>query len=165
MKIYKVIIVFLLALILQVSLLNLIAILDITPNLILCSVLIFTALYDEEIRVIAIGGFFGMILDLFAGQTLGLAGIIMVTTGIMTLVYKSRFNMETKISVLPLTVAASILYYVMAFILHRLVGNPGGLFVILPGMIIGTLYNLVIVYMFYLVLIRHSVRYMREKRL
>ena len=165
MKIYKIIIVFLLALILQISLLNLIAVLNTTPSLILCSVLIFTALYDEEIRVIAIGGFFGMILDLLVGQTLGLAGIVMVATGVVALVYKSRFNMKTKISMLPLTVAASVLYYILSFILHCLVGNPRGLFLILPGMVIGTLYNLAIVYILYFTLIRHSVRYMREKRL
>ena len=47
---------------------------------------------------------------------------------------------------LPLTVAASVLYYILSFILHCLVGNPRGLFLILPGMVIGTLYNLVIVY-------------------
>ena len=53
----------------------------------------------------------------------------------------------------------------VSFILYCFVGNPRGLFLILPGMVIGTLYNLAIVYILYFALIRHSVRYMREKRL
>ena len=72
------------AFLIQGSLLNLFAVMGVTPNLLLCLVITLTLLYDTD-RAIYLGAAFGVLYDLIYSDVIGVASIGLLIVGFLIL--------------------------------------------------------------------------------
>ena len=88
MKYWKAAILFTIAFLIQASLLNLVSIGGVTPNLLLCLVVVFSFLYEDELYGIIFGAVFGVAYDICFSSVTGYTAIALVLTSLMILIVR-----------------------------------------------------------------------------
>ena len=105
-----------------------------------------------------------MLLDLTVGKYTGVYALTLLLTGLMTVGYKHYFNFESKLSVLPLAVIGTVVYYGVSTLI-LLIGGMSMSFVriliSLPGLLA---WNIVIMYAMYFIMIRKATARPRRSR-
>lgn len=163
MKYWKVGLIFLLAFLLQPSLLNAISIGGYTPNLLLCLVVVFSFLYENKMYGIVYGALFGLLYDLCYSSFVGPTPIALVVVAFCIITAREFANIENIVNLWIVTVLAFIGYYVLNWGLFRIAGTPVGLSVVFGMLPWVTLYSLVVITVIYKILIRQVVRYHRDR--
>lgn len=88
MKYWKAGIAFLVAFLIQTSLLNGISIGGYTPNLLLCLVIVFSFLYEEDMYGVVYGAVFGVLYDVCYNYIIGPTPIALVLVAIFILLVR-----------------------------------------------------------------------------
>lgn len=145
---------FAVALVLQLTVLNLFTINGIVPSLILCLVLIITFLFDQEERVILVGTVTGLLLDIVTGHYTGIYGLTLFAAGCATVIYKYFANSDSRLSLIPLCMGGVAIYHILPSVILKLTGSGVSMFRILGFMPVSILYNFAVLYIMYMVLIR-----------
>lgn len=156
MKWYTIIPTFVIAFILQLTVCSMITVNGIGPNLILCLVLIITFLFGNEHRCITCAVAAGLLLDIAVGKYTGVYALTLFLVGLGTVAYKHFFNAESKISVIPLAAAGTIAYHAISNVILALGGMNISMVKILAFLPIAVLWNLAIMYVMYLLMIRKA---------
>ena len=163
MKYWKAGAAFLAAFLIQTSLLNVIMIKGYTPDLLLCLVIVFSFLYEDEMYGVIFGAFFGVLYDICYSSVIGPVPIALVIVAILILVFREYANIENVINLWVVSVISIVLYYFLNWVLHFIGGNPIGIVYVLRDLPWTGLYSLFVITVIYFVLIRKVVRYSKDR--
>lgn len=163
MKYWKAGLAFLVAFLVQTSLLNAFSIGGYTPNLLLCLVIVLSFLYEDEMYGIVFGAIFGLLYDICFGTFVGPTAIALVVTAFCIILTREFANIENVVNLWIVSVISFTGYYVLNWILLRIAGNPIGLPVVFSTLPWVTLYSLVVITVMYKILIKKVVRYHRDR--
>lgn len=166
MRYWKVGLFFLVAFCTQASLLNLINIGGYTPNLLLCLVILFTFLYEQEMYGIVYGAVFGVLYDAVYSDVIGPTPISLVVVAIGIIVVREYTNIENIINMWVVSVISMVAYYFMNWGLYHIAGNPVGFRFVFDRVPWITLYSLVVITIMYRILLKkinvhHKDRYFK----
>lgn len=141
------------ALVLQFSLLNIIAINGVTPNLILCLMIFITYKYNDGFQPALLAIPFALLSDLMGGQYIGVGALSLFILGI-TVNYVGRgLNRETIWTLLTVSALGTVFYNLLYWLIMSILGNastildllifltvalPANLFVTLIGFLVYT---------------------------
>ncbi len=163
MKHWKAGIIFLIAFLIQPSLLNMINIAGYTPNLLLCLVVIFSFIYEDEMYGVVYGAAFGVLYDVCYSQVIGPTPIALTVVAICIILAREYANIENIINMWIVSIISFIAYYLMNWGLHRIAGNPIGIVYVFGKVPWIILYSMVVITIIYLILIRKVVKHHRDR--
>ena len=163
MRYWKAAIFFITAFLIQSSLLNLISICGVTPNLLLCLVVVFSFLYEDEMYGIIFGAVFGVLYDVCFSTAAGHTAIALVLTALMILIVREYANVENIINLWVVSAVSLVLFYTADWGLLHLTGNPSGIIIMLKILPWTGLYSMVVITAIYLVLIRKVIRHRKDR--
>ncbi|MCI8349427.1 MAG: rod shape-determining protein MreD [Firmicutes bacterium] len=163
MKYWKAGIIFLIAFLIQPSLLNMINIAGYTPNLLLCLVVIFSFIYEDEMYGVVYGAAFGVLYDVCYSQVIGPTPIALTVVAICIILAREYANIENIINMWIVSIISFIAYYLMNWGLHRIAGNPIGIVYVFGKVPWIILYSMVVITIIYLILIRKVVKHHRDR--
>ena len=154
---------FLVAFLIQGSLLNMVSIAGATPNLLLGLVVILSFLYDKELYGILYGALFGALYDVCYSDVIGPTPIALLLTAACVILMRYYANVENSVSMSVVSIIAFIVYYILNWGLYSLAGNVLGLGLVLLHSILPMIYTLAIVFVIYKLLIRDVVKHHRDR--
>lgn len=163
MKYWKAAILFTIAFLIQASLLNLVSIGGVTPNLLLCLVVVFSFLYEDEMYGMIFGAVFGVAYDICFSTVTGHSAIALVITSLMILIVREYANIENIINLWLVSLASLVLYYAADWLLLHLAGHPAGIMSMLKLLPWTGLYSIAVITGIYLVLIRKVIRHRKDR--
>ena len=166
MRYWKVGLFFLVAFCIQPSLLNVISIKGYTPNLLLCMVILFTFLYEQEMYGIVYGAIFGVLYDVVYSDVIGPTPISLVVVAVGIIVVREYTNIENIINMWVVSIISMLAYYFMNWGLYHIAGNPVGFRFVFDRVPWIMLYSLVFITILYRILIKkinihHKDRYFK----
>lgn len=154
---------FLVAFLMQGSLLNMFSIAGYTPNLILGLVVVLSFLYDKELYGILFGAFFGVLYDVCYSYVIGPTPIALVVTAMCVILMRYYANVENSVSMSVVSILAFVIYYICNWGLYYLAGIPIGFAYALSNSVIPMIYTLVVTFAAYKVLIKNVVKHHRDR--
>lgn len=163
MKSWKAGIFFLIAFFIQCSFLNVISIAGYTPNLLLCLVIVFSFLYEEQIYGLLYGALFGVFYDICFADVVGPTPIALVLVALVIFVLREYANIENIVNMWVTSLLSILLYYALNWGLQHLAGNPIGLLYVLKTLPWITLYSLSLMTVLYLILLRKMTRHRKDR--
>ena len=104
---------FLVAFLIQGSLLNLISIGGHTPNLLLGLVVIISFLYEKELHGLLYGAVFGLLYDMCYSDVIGPTPIALVLTAVLVILMRYYANVENSVSMSGVSVISFVFYYII----------------------------------------------------
>jgi rod shape-determining protein MreD len=156
------ILLFLTAFIVQSSLLRYIAIHDISPNILLCLVIVFAFLYEEPLGVV-FGVVFGILWDAEFGMYVGISAVSQMAAALVAMRIKRYLNHELLLPAVASGLAGIVLNNGVYWGLYKLTGIPHTFGYILRMQPILIAYNLLFVMIFHLVLRRGVIRHRKDR--
>ena len=163
MKSWKAGIFFLIAFFIQCSFLNVISIAGYTPNLLLCLVIVFSFLYEEQIYGLLYGVLFGIFYDICFADVVGPTPIALVLVALVIFVLREYANIENIVNMWVTSLLSILFYYALNWGLQHLAGNPIGLLYVLKTLPWITLYSLSLMTVLYLILLRKMTRHRKGR--
>jgi len=163
MKSWKAGIFFLIAFFIQCSFLNVISIAGYTPNLLLCLVIVFSFLYEEQIYGLLYGVLFGVFYDICFADVVGPTPIALVLVALVIFVLREYANIENIVNMWVTSLLSILFYYALNWALQHLAGNPIGLLYVLKTLPWITLYSLSLMTVLYLILLRKMTRHRKDR--
>ncbi len=163
MKSWKAGIFFLIAFFIQCSFLNVISIAGYTPNLLLCLVIVFSFLYEEQIYGLLYGVLFGVFYDICFADVVGPTPIALVLVALVIFVLREYANIENIVNMGVTSLLSILFYYALNWALQHLAGNPIGLLYVLKTLPWITLYSLSLMTVLYLILLRKMTRHRKDR--
>lgn len=151
------------AFLIQPSLLNMINIGGYTPNLLLCLVVIFSFIYEEEMYGVVFGSLFGVLYDVCYSDVIGPAPIAFLVVAVGIMMAREYVNIENIFNMWIVSILSFCTYYLINWGLHRIAGNPIGIMYVFGKVPWIILYSMAVITMIYLILIRKAVRYRRDR--
>jgi rod shape-determining protein MreD len=150
------------AFIAQATMLRHIAICDVSPNILLCLVLVFAFLYDEPLGVV-FGVIFGVLWDAEFGLYIGISAVSQTAAAFLAMRIKRYLNHELLLPALAAGLAGVILNNAVYWGLYKLAGIPHTLPYILRRQPVLIAYNLLFVMIFHLILRRGVIRHRKDR--
>lgn len=163
MKYWKAGIFFLIAFLIQNSLLNMINIGGYTPNLLLCLVVIFSFLYEKDMYGLIYGAVFGLLYDVCYGYVIGPTPITLVIVAVAVLVLREYANIENIVSMWAVSIFSFVAYYLINWGLYRIAGIPLGLSYAFSNAVWVILYSLAVITLIYMVMIKRVVKHHNDR--
>ncbi len=122
MKIRFVILIFFVAFLLQTTFLNIFAIFGVTPCLILCLLLCYL-MYNKDYNGIAVALFFGFLLDVVAGELVGVTPMALLFVYFTVIGLKGNFNVENLVVAVPIALCANFIFDFSYFVIYKIFGS------------------------------------------
>jgi rod shape-determining protein MreD len=163
MRYWKAAILFIVAFLIQTSLLNLFAIAGHTPNLLLCLVIVLSFVYEGKLYGLVYGAIFGLLYDMTMGTVLGPTAICLAVVAILILIIRDFANIENIINLWVVAALSIAVYYVLNWVILHLLGNPLGIVYMLKELPISAIYSMVVVTVIYSILIRKAVKHRKDR--
>ena len=163
MKSWKAGIFFLIAFFIQCSFLNVISIAGFTPNLLLCLVVVFSFLYEEQIYGLLYGAVFGIFYDICFADVVGPTPIALALVALVIFALREYANVENVVNMWFTALLSVVLYSVLNWGLRHLAGNPIGIVYVLKTLPWITLYSLAVITILYAILIRKMTRHRKDR--
>lgn len=164
MKMRFAVIIFLVAFILQGTVLNLFSIYGATPNLILCLVAVFSFLYEDN-NGLTLGVVFGLLIDSCMGQYVGVSALSYLIVSLIVINLRETINKENLASVIIVSVGATLIFNFIYFIIYACLGSTYTLLYWLKLQPIYIIYNSAVVFILYLIFIKKVVKYRNDRYL
>jgi rod shape-determining protein MreD len=152
----------LLAFVVQSAVLRCIAIYGISPNILLCLVIVFAFLYDEPFGVV-FGIIFGILWDIEFGLYVGVSAVSQTAAALAVMQIKRYLNHELLLPALAAGLAGAVLNNAVYWGLYKLTGIPHTLLYILGMQPVLLAYNLLFVMLFHLILRRGVIRHRKDR--
>lgn len=163
MRYWKAAAAFLVAFLIQTSLLNIISIKGYTPNLLLCLVVVFSFLYEDGLYGIIFGAVFGLLYDICFSSVLGPTALALVVTSVVILIVREFANIENIVNMWIVAVFSLVIFYFVSWSLFRLGGNPEGFLYVIKRLPWTGLYSIAVITAIYLVLIRKVTKHRKDR--
>ncbi len=163
MKIWKPIVAYLVAFLIQGSLVNVVTIANQTPNLLLALTIAIAYLHEEKPYALIFGAGFGLLLDLCFSTYVGPTGIMLAIVACIIYLVDMVAPKENVIFFLVTGACAVTLFYLGDWILIKLAGNPAGLLVMIKELPITMILTLAVCLVIYIVLLRSLINKAKKK--
>lgn len=164
MKLRFAIIIFAVAFFIQGTILNLFSIYGTTPNLLLCLVVISSFLYEDN-KGLIMGVVFGLLSDLCMGQYIGIAAFSYLIVGLIVSALREIINKENIASILIVSVGATLIFNFIYFGIRSCFGSAYSFMYWLKLQPLYIVYNLIVVFILYLIFIKRVVKYRNDRYL
>lgn len=162
MKLRYMILFFLAAFFLQSTVLNEISIFGVTPNLILCLVILFSFWYGGY-QVMGLGIFFGLLQDLCLGELIGIAAICYLAVSIGILLTQHLLYRDSILSVFFLTLVSTAVYELLYWLIHTAMGGTAHILYALSILPLLILYNCAVTMFISLLFRRRMTKYPQDR--
>jgi rod shape-determining protein MreD len=163
MKYYIAIPVFLLAFLIQTTVLYHVTIFGYTPNLLLCLVIVFSFLYEEHYGLI-LGLAFGAMLDVSTSWYFGVQTITFLLTYTFVTLLRRVFNHETLLPDMLMAVIATPLNVFFVWGVYRLAGSPMTVMIPLRSLPVLVISQCILTGVLHLIFVRSVIRYRRDRK-
>lgn len=121
----------------------------IKPNLFIIFVLFIGLFAGKKIGVI-LGFFFGVILDLLIGRTVGITGILLSTIGFLGEYFDKNFSKESRFTIMLMVFGSTIFYEICLYVFYIFrLGLQFEIYSFLKILLIESIYNVIIVVIVY----------------
>ena len=155
-------ILFLIGFILQSSVMHHISIFGVTPNLILCLVIIFSFLYDDD-HGIVFGLIFGLIQDICFSEIIGVAAISYLLIALLCLELNRYLYKESLISILIVSSIGTISYGLFYWGIIKMLGSEYEFIYMLKMEAILLIYNGIVMLIMYLIMSRRVIKHQSDR--
>lgn len=155
--------IFFLAFLCQASLLNLVAILGTTPNMILCLVIVFAFLYDQDNFGIVLGVVFGLLYDICYMPYVGISVMWYFVLALCVMFSREILNKENIGTVLMMTVFGTFGFNFLTWCSYWLLGDKTSIMTMLKCQPLEIAWNAVFVSILYAVVIRRVIKHRRDR--
>lgn len=162
MKIRVAALIFTVVFLVQGTLLNMIDIGGVTPNLILCLVIALTFFYENELAIY-LGVVFGIIADICFSDMVGMASLAYLVVGFLIVKVRNTLNKESLISSVILGLSGTLLFNFFCWALRQLLGNSYDLIQFLKLQPLYLLYNLMVMIFLYFIFVNRVVRHRSDR--
>jgi rod shape-determining protein MreD len=140
-----------------------ISIAGVTPNLLLCLVVIFSFLYDDKNYGIVLGVIFGLLYDIAFTGHVGVSALLFLIISLSILFASVIINKEVVFSVIIVAVLSTTAYVFMYWGIMALMGSNFSFLFMLRFLPIHILYNVIVVLILYFLMIRKVIRYYQDR--
>lgn len=150
---------FMAAFVIQTTLMNIVGVFGVTPNLLLCLVVIFSFLFDENNYGLVLGVVFGLLYDICFSEYTGIAALAFFVISLSIMLVNIIMNKEAVISVIIVSSAATVLYTLMYWSLMAMLGSSYSFTYMIKNLPFYILYNTAVVIILYYSMIKKVIRY------
>ena len=154
--------IFFIAFILQTTVMNHFRIFDMSPNLILCFVLIFSFLYDGY-HGIFFGLLFGFTSDVFSAEIIGIAALCNFAVALMCIELKRYLYKESRISVTIVSVAGTAVYALLYWSVNKMLGSSAEFLYVMEKEAVLLIYHIVVVLAIYQLVSRSVIKHRGDR--
>jgi rod shape-determining protein MreD len=163
MRYYIAIPVFLLAFLLQTTVLYSYPIFGFAPNLLLCLVVVFSFLYEEHYGLV-LGVAFGALLDISSSWYFGVRAISFVLIYGIVSVLRNIFNHEKLLPDMLMAVIATLVDCFFVWAVYRLCGSPSSVMNTVRSLPVLLVSQTLITGVFHLLFVRSVIRHRRDRK-
>jgi rod shape-determining protein MreD len=155
--------IFLLALLLQTTVLWRVTIFGYSPNLLLCLVVVFSFLYEERFGLV-LGAVFGGLLDVATSLYFGPQAITFVMVYLVVRLLRNVFNHEKMIPDVLMALIATPINVFFVWLIYRMCGVPTNFIFVLKPLLPLLLMHAVLTALLHLIFARSVIRYRHDRR-
>lgn len=164
MSYLRLVLVFVLSTIAQLSIVNIFAFRGAAVNLPLCFAIVIAFLYDREMRVIVAIALSMLCADIMIAHYVGVSGIAAVLTMAFVVFYKGIVNNDNTFSIIPLAMISTFVYGFSQWLILSMLGNKLTFSVMVKHQAIVMLFNVVVSLFLYMVMKKRAIKVNRENR-
>ena len=150
---------FTIAFIIQTTLMNVVGILGATPNLLLCLVVIFSVLYDDNYYGLILGVAFGLLYDICFSQYIGIAALAFFIISLSIMLVNIVVNKEAVVSVILVSIGATVVYTLLYWSVMAMLGSSYSFLYMIRNLPVYIIYNTAIVIILYYSMIKKVIRH------
>ena len=151
------------AFIIQTSLMNAFSIYGVTPNLLLCLVVIFSFLFDHNNYGIVLGVVFGLFYDICFSEYVGIAALAFLIISVGIMLVNVVMNKEAIFSMIIVSAASTTAYTLIYWGIMAMLGSNYGFLFMLRFLPASVFYNVVIVLLMYFIAIKRVIKYHSDR--
>lgn len=138
----------------QTTLINLISIAGVTPNLLICLTILLTLLNKEPVWTIGIAAVTAMLYDICFAEYIGISSAAILVVGCSVYLTSNRLNIGNLVPILVLTAIETFLYHFIVWGGSKLVGGVYLLSHVMGSAVFYSVYNVVVVALLYFIIIK-----------
>jgi rod shape-determining protein MreD len=138
------------------------AVFKMTPNLILCLVVIFSFLY-EGYHGIIFGILYGLIIDVCFGEIIGVASLSFFAAALTCIEMKRYLYKDSRISVMIVTTVGTAVYSLFYWGIYKMLGSVFEFVYVLKMDGIVLVYNLVVTLIIYQIVSRSVIKHRGDR--
>lgn len=154
---------FLLAFLIQTTMLWRIPIAGFSPNLLLCMVVVFSFIYHERFGLI-LGISFGLLLDISTSLYLGVQTISFVVIFVIVRVFRNVFNHESMLTDMLMGVLATPINILLVWLLNRMMGEQISIVLALKSILPLSIMHFLLVGVLHFLFIGTVIKYRQDMR-
>ena len=147
------------ALIIQTTLMNIFSIYGITPNLLLCLVVIFSFLYNDNIYGLVLGVIYGLLYDICFSEYVGIAALAFLIISLGIMLFSIVMNKEALISVIIVAAASTVAYMLIYWSIMAMLGSSYSFLYMARFLPVSVLYNVAVVAAIYMLMINRVIKH------
>ncbi|HWQ78627.1 MAG TPA: rod shape-determining protein MreD [Anaerovoracaceae bacterium] len=140
--------IFLAAFILQSTVMNYFGIFGMSPNLILCLVVVFSFLY-EGYHGIVYGIAFGFVIDICFAPVIGVAPVGNFAVALICIGLKRYLYKDSRISILIVSLLGTVVYVLLYWSLYRMVGDSSDFLYVMEKESVLLVYHIIVALVLY----------------
>jgi rod shape-determining protein MreD len=141
---------------------NFFRIFEMSPNLILCLVVIFSFLYDGYHGVV-FGILFGFVVDVCFAGIIGIAAMANFTVALICIGMKTYFYKESRISVTIVSVMATVVYALFYWGVNRMLGFGADFIYVMEKEAVLLIYHIIITLAAYQIVSRRVIKHRGDR--
>lgn len=153
---------FLAAFILQTTVINNFMIFEMSPNLILCLVVIFSFLY-EGYHGIILGVFFGFLSDIYFAEIIGVAAMCNFTVALICIELKRYLYKESMVSIAIVSAVGTAFYALLYWSVNRMLGNAADFLFVMKKEAVLLIYHIIITLAIYQIVSRSVIKHRGDR--
>lgn len=150
------------AFILQTTVMNNFRIFQMSPNLILCLVVIFSFLY-EGYHGIFFGILFGLIVDIYFAEIIGVAALCNFTVALICIGLKRYLYKDSMISVTIVSAAGTAVYALLYWGVNRMLGHGADFVFVMEKEAVLLIYHIIITIAVYMAVSRSVIKHRGDR--
>lgn len=154
--------IFLAAFILQSTVMNHFRIFEMSPNLILCLVVLFSFLY-EGFHGIVYGIAFGFAADICFATVIGVASVSNFAVALICIGLKRYFYKDSRISILIVSILGTVVYSLLYYSLYRMLGNNTDFLYVMEKESVLLIYHLIVALILYQIVSRSVIKHRGDR--
>ena len=144
MSFKRVLLLFALCFLAQLSVVNLITFRNLGPDMIMCMMIAITYLYDDGYRSIPFALVFGLLLDVCAHQYIGITPLLYLVVGIIATAARIWLNAEKLVTMAVTGAVCTVVFQTLYAIVMKILGDPAGFLYIIGKEPVFIIYNVLV---------------------
>lgn len=150
------------AFILQSTVMNHFRIFEVSPNLVLCLVVIFSFLY-EGYHGIVFGILFGFVSDISSAEIIGIAAVSNFAVALICIGMKRYFYKDSRISVVIVSLVGTAVYALLYWSINRMLGTGADFLYVMERQAVLLAYHIAVTLVIYRLVSRSVIKHRSDR--